>query len=56
MQLSSYVFWQPVAAVLALLLCVGPAQALDPVVPLHQLHHDAWSGKDGMPGNVWDMT
>lgn len=37
-------------------LCAGRARALDPALALSQLHHDAWTSRDGMPGDVWEMT
>ena len=40
----------------AFLLCAGNAHALDPALALNQLHHDAWTSRDGMPGDVWEMT
>ncbi len=40
----------------ALCLAHAPAHALDPRVPLDHLHHDAWTSKDGMPGDIWDMA
>jgi signal transduction histidine kinase/ligand-binding sensor domain-containing protein len=44
------------AAALLLFGLAGAARALDPAVPLRQLHHDQWTGRDGMPGDVWDMA
>jgi signal transduction histidine kinase/ligand-binding sensor domain-containing protein len=44
------------AAAVALALLAGSAQALDPSLTLAQLHHDTWTSKDGMPGDVWEMT
>jgi signal transduction histidine kinase/ligand-binding sensor domain-containing protein len=44
------------AVLLAFLLLSGNAQALDPTLTISQLHHDAWTSKDGMPGDVWEMT
>ncbi|WP_296947893.1 sensor histidine kinase [uncultured Massilia sp.] len=44
------------AGIALLCLSAGPAHALDPRVPLDHLHHDAWTSKDGMPGDVWDMA
>jgi signal transduction histidine kinase/ligand-binding sensor domain-containing protein len=45
-----------IISALAFLLLSGTAQALDPTLSITQLHHDAWTGKDGMPGDVWEMT
>ncbi|MFL6635574.1 MAG: two-component regulator propeller domain-containing protein [Massilia sp.] len=42
--------------VLSLALLSGSAHALDPALSIAQLHHDAWTSKDGMPGDVWEMT
>jgi signal transduction histidine kinase/ligand-binding sensor domain-containing protein len=44
------------ALALAAVLCCGSAHALDPSLSIAQLHHDAWTSKDGMPGDVWEMT
>ncbi|KQY01355.1 hypothetical protein ASD28_07470 [Massilia sp. Root133] len=44
------------AIVLLLALLSGSAHALDPTLSIAQLHHDAWTSKDGMPGDVWEMT
>jgi signal transduction histidine kinase/ligand-binding sensor domain-containing protein len=44
------------ALAVALALACGPALALDPLLAIGQLHHDAWTSKDGMPGDVWEMT
>ena len=44
------------AIALSLVLLSGSAQALDPALSIAQLHHDAWTSKDGMPGDVWEMT
>ena len=38
------------------LLCAADAHALDPTLALARLHHDAWTSRDGMPGDVWEMT
>jgi len=43
-------------AALTFALLSGSAQALDPSLSIAQLHHDAWTSKDGMPGDVWEMT
>jgi signal transduction histidine kinase/ligand-binding sensor domain-containing protein len=45
-----------VVAVLLALCCSRPVQALDAEVPLTQLHHDMWTARDGMPGDVYNMT
>ncbi|KGF80465.1 hypothetical protein IA69_17905 [Massilia sp. JS1662] len=44
------------AFVFILALLSGSAHALDPALSIAQLHHDAWTSKDGMPGDVWEMT
>jgi signal transduction histidine kinase/ligand-binding sensor domain-containing protein len=44
------------AIALSLTLLSGSAHALDPTLSIAQLHHDAWTSKDGMPGDVWEMT
>jgi len=44
------------AIVLSLAVLSGSAHALDPTFSIAQLHHDAWTSKDGMPGDVWEMT
>jgi len=44
------------AIVFLLALLSGSAHALDPTLSIAQLHHDAWTSKDGMPGDVWEMT
>ena len=44
------------AAAAAFALAAGSAQALDPALALTQLHHDMWTSKDGMPGDIWEMT
>jgi signal transduction histidine kinase/ligand-binding sensor domain-containing protein len=44
------------AAAAAVALAAGSAQALDPALMLTQLHHDMWTSKDGMPGDIWEMT
>ena len=41
---------------LPLALLSGRAHALDPSLSIAQLHHDTWTSKDGMPGDVWEMT
>jgi signal transduction histidine kinase/ligand-binding sensor domain-containing protein len=32
------------------------AHAAEPAPALAQLHHDKWTSRDGMPGDVWEMT
>lgn len=44
------------ALAFSLALLSGSAHALDPALSISQLHHDAWTSKDGMPGDVWEMT
>lgn len=44
------------AIAFTLVLLSGSAHALDPALSITQLHHDAWTSKDGMPGDVWEMT
>nr|WP_314545618.1 triple tyrosine motif-containing protein [uncultured Massilia sp.] len=34
----------------------GDVHAADPAPALAQLHHDKWTSRDGMPGDVWEMT
>ncbi len=43
---------------LALLCVLAPANvlALDGNIPLEELHHDIWTGKDGAPGQVSSMA
>ncbi|MRW89675.1 hypothetical protein GJ699_06740 [Duganella sp. FT80W] len=44
------------AALLALLVCCGPASALDPAVRLHDYNHVAWTTRDGAPGEIKCMA
>jgi signal transduction histidine kinase/ligand-binding sensor domain-containing protein len=37
-------------------LCLVPAWAVNPALTLSQLHHQAWTVRDGAPADIWAMA